>query len=55
VLQGIADDKMMSQIAAELNVAERTVYSYLYEAMARLDTRTQTAAVAEALRRGLIT
>jgi len=54
VLQSIADDKSLSEIAEELHVVERTVRRYLYEAMARLGTRTRSAAVAEALRRGLI-
>jgi len=54
VLQSIADDKSLSEIAEELHVVERTVRRYLYEAMARLNTRTRSAAVAEALRRGLI-
>jgi two-component system response regulator DesR len=54
VLQGVADGETMPQIATQLAVAERTARRYLYDAMARLNACTRTAAVAEALRKGLI-
>ncbi|WP_368501453.1 LuxR C-terminal-related transcriptional regulator [Actinomyces sp.] len=43
-----------SQIGAELYIAEATVKTYLLRAFHKLGVDTRAAAVAEALRRGLL-
>lgn len=63
VLQGLADGKLVSEIAADMGRHERTVEGYLRSAQHRLGIQPSrgsggrarhAAAVAEAMRRGLI-
>jgi DNA-binding NarL/FixJ family response regulator len=54
LLQGIANGKTTKELCAEFSVAERTLRGYLSEAFQKLGVQSRGAAVAEALRRGLI-
>lgn len=54
VLQLCADGMSLTQIGRELNIATATVRGRLHKVYPRLGVSDKTAAVAEALRRGLI-
>jgi DNA-binding NarL/FixJ family response regulator len=54
VLQAIADGMDTEGVAARLGVQQSTVREHVQRSFAKLSARTRAAAVAEALRRGLI-
>jgi two-component system nitrate/nitrite response regulator NarL len=55
VLQLVADGGSVPRIAEALGVSAGTVKTHLRRTYAKLDTHDRAAAVATALRRGLIT
>lgn len=54
ILAAVSQGKSNSQIGAELYIAEATVKTYLLRAFHKLGVDTRAAAVAEALRRGML-
>jgi DNA-binding NarL/FixJ family response regulator len=54
VLRMVADGHSTREIAAQLSYSERTVKKILHEVVMRLNARTRSQAVAQAVRRGLI-
>ena len=54
VLQVVARGLSNSQIGAELYITEATVKTHLLRAYSKLGVDSRTAAVTEALRRGLL-
>ena len=53
-LQMLANGNSVAQIAASMNIAERTARSYLQRAARKLGSESRTGAVAEAMRQGQI-
>ena len=54
ILQGIADGKRLSGIAASMKLCENTIKHYTLDIRLKLDAPTTPNAIAIALRRGLI-
>jgi len=54
VLEAITHGKKSRRIAEDLNIAERTVKAHLASIYAKLDVDSRVAAVAKAIRRGLV-
>jgi DNA-binding CsgD family transcriptional regulator len=54
VLQRIADGRLCKQVAAELHISERTVWTHITNIRQRSGIQAIPAMVAAALRQGLI-